>query len=657
MTQLAPYGSWESPLNAEIMAKASNRLGHLCVDQSEIYWLESRAKEQGRCVLIRCDAKGNHAQILPKTVSVRSKVHEYGSGDFMVDQGIIYFVNAKDQAVYRYDGELTQLTQVESNKEQRFADFRLSADKDYLVCVRETHTKTQVINDLVAIDLASLGSDTSQSHVKSFCKINILHSGFDFYSTPRLTSLGNRICWLCWNQPDMPWDAAELWVADFSQGTISAGHKVCGGHLAEGEIESIYQPEWSQDGILHFISDKSGWGNIYSCRDGLLNALTPIDRDFSIPQWVFASSTYCIQGDNIYAIYTQRGKQQLCHIDINSGHIEPIDTPFDYFAEYLLFSQDGLIFRAASPTTEEAIYQLDLKTLVIKQLSETKALPIASDQISCAESIHFNSKADRKCQAFYYPPHNKDYHAKQNQQPPLIVMSHGGPTAMTNNSLNLAIQFWTHRGFAVVDVNYAGSSGFGKKYRNLIKGQWGVADIEDCIAAAQFLVETNRADENAVLIRGGSAGGYTTLCGLTFFDYFAAGTSRYGVADLEGLASDSHKFEARYLDSLVGAYPQGKALYQARSPIHHSEQLSCPILLLQGADDKVVPPNQAEMMVAALENKKIPYAYKLYQGEGHGFRQADTITDALNSELSFYRQVLSIDSDESIPKLGIKYLE
>ncbi|MDQ7049860.1 MAG: prolyl oligopeptidase family serine peptidase [Enterobacterales bacterium] len=282
---------------------------------------------------------------------------------------------------------------------------------------------------------------------------------------------------------------------------------------------------------------------------------------------------------------------------------------------------------------------------------------MALEEISCAQTIGFDSANERKCQAFYYPPKNSRYQAEQQQQPPLIVMSHGGPTAMTNNSLNFAIQFWTHRGFAVVDVNYAGSSGFGKKYRNLLNGQWGIADIEDCIAAAQFLIDTKRADKHSILIRGGSAGGYTTLCGLTFYDFFAAGTSRYGVADLECLASDSHKFEARYLDSLIGPYPQEKDLYQARSPIHHANQLSCPILLLQGADDKVVPPNQAEMMVTALKSKQIPFAYKLYSGEGHGFRKAKSITDALNSELSFYRQVLSIDSDEDIPKLGINYLE
>ena len=660
MTETRPYGSWTSSLSADILAQASNRLGHLSIDQSNIYWLESRASEKGRNVLLRCDTQGEIHQVLPTSVNVRSKVHEYGSGDFLVDLDIVYFVNAKDQAVYSFDGSLTQLTQVTPGKEQRFADFRLSRDKRYLVCIRETHEQSQVINQLVCIDLKTPHSTASQSALtensKQFCDIHVLHSGFDFYSGPRITPLGNRICWTCWNQPDMPWDAAELWVADFSEGTISAEHRVCGGHL-EQQLESIYQPEWSKDGVLHYISDKSGWGNIYSCRDGLLNALTPIDRDFSIPQWILASSTYAIHDDNIYAVYTELGVQHLCHIDVSSGQVEPIKLPFDYFSEYLLYSEGYLIFRAASPQTEEAVYKFNIETCQLTQLSKIKQPALPPAEISCAESIVFDSAGERKCQAFYYPPKNGNYQAAPSQLPPLIVMSHGGPTAMTNNSLNFAIQFWTHRGFSVVDVNYAGSSGFGKKYRNLLNGQWGVADIEDCIAAAQFLIDTKRADKEAILIRGGSAGGYTTLCGLTFFDFFAAGTSRYGVADLECLASDSHKFEAHYLDSLVGPYPQQKQLYQARSPIYHTEKLSCPILLLQGADDKVVPPNQAEMMVTALKNKQIPFAYKLYSGEGHGFRKAQSITDALNSELSFYRQVLSIDSDELIPKLAINYLE
>ena len=657
--QIAEYGSWKSSLTAEKLASKGIRYGHICVDGDDLYWLESRASEQGRSVLVKCDpVSGEREDILPDNISVKTKVHEYGSGDYLVDQKIIYFVNAKDQCVYRYDGELQQLTSANKKSEHRYADFEISSDKNFLICVRETHYTDKVVNELVSISLHKTAGDIDETEM---FKVEVLHSGFDFYSFPRLSKKGHRLCWTCWNQPDMPWDAAELWLADFhNDGKIDAEHRITGGNSSD-EISrgksSIYQPSWSDDGVLHYISDVSGWTNIYSNRDGLLNALTPIDREFGIPQWVLASSTYTITPSNqIYAVYIQQGQQRLCHIDEQSGHIEPIALPFKYFGDHLLYAGEKLFFRAAGPAIEEAIYSFDLKTEEYKCLSEKKTFPLAVEELSVAQTIEFKSVGERLCHAFFYLPKNTKYEAGKDTRPPLIVMSHGGPTAMTNNSLSPMIQFWTNRGFAVVDVNYGGSTGFGKKYRDSLTGNWGVVDVEDCIAAAKYLVAEELVNEKALLIRGGSAGGYTTLCALTFHDVFAAGMSRYGVADLESLASDSHKFEARYLDSVVGKYPEEKALYKARSPIHSTDKLSCPILLLQGQDDKVVPPNQAEMMVAALNEKKIPFAYRLYKGEGHGFRKANTIIDALNSELYFYRRVLNIADKENLPKIDIKFL-
>jgi len=651
MKTIKPYGSWNSSLTAEVLAEKGNRFGHMCVDGDSVYWLESRASEKGRGVIVKCDSSGKLTDLLPSDISVRSKVHEYGSGDFTVTNGVVYFCNDKDQCIYKYDGSLTQLTAVNADHQSRYADFILSPDKRFLVCVRENHFSDRVVNELVSLSL----TDTCDKN--GFAKINLLHSGFDFYSFPRLTKQGHRLCWTCWNQPDMPWNAAELWVADFRiDATIDAAHKVAGGGDQSSKY-SIYQPSWSDDGILHYISDASGWTNLYSCRDGLLNALTPIDREFGIPQWVLASSTYTITKDNqIYAVYIQNGQQYLCHIDEDSGHIEPIALPYKYFADHLLSLGNYLYFRAAGPASQEAIYQFDLSTQKVKQLSHKKEFPLAVSELSVAKPIEFKSVNERPCHAFYYEPNNSLFEAPTDTKPPLIVMGHGGPTAMTNNSLDPAIQFWTHRGFSVVDVNYGGSTGFGKRYRDSLTGNWGVVDVEDCIAAANYLVNEGLADEKSLLIRGGSAGGYTTLCALTFYNVFAAGMSRYGVADLESLATDSHKFEARYLDSMVGAYPEEKELYQQRSPIHFTDKLSCPILLLQGEDDKVVPPNQAEMMVKALEEKKIPYAYRLYKGEGHGFRKAETIVDAFNSELSFYRQILEIDADDT-KQLRINYIE
>ena len=660
MVQTKAYGSWSSPLSAKILAQKSIRYGHMCVDNGNVYWLESRASEKGRGVIVKRNRSGEIQDCLPGSISVRSKVHEYGSGDYIVDKGIVYFANGLDQCVYRYDGSLEQLTipdyldieEIKAN-EYRYADFTISPDKKFLICVRESHYHNKVVNELVSISLIKESRDNS---------VKVIHSGRDFYSFPRLSPNGNRLSWTCWDQPEMPWDSAELWVADFHKnGILDAPHKVAGGIL-KNKKESIYQPEWSDDGILHYISDASGWSNIYSCRDGLKNALTPIDREFGIPQWSLASSTYAITEDNhVYAVYVQDGQQYLCHMDESCGHIEPIDLPIKDFGEHLIYSNNKLYFKGSGSTIAEGMYHYDLSTKEHSLISNKNSFPLDLEDISIARAIEFetidsNTNLKRLCHAFYYQPKNNNYIAPENTQPPLIVMSHGGPTGMTTSSLNSAIQFWTHRGFAVVDVNYSGSTGFGKKYKDRLIGNWGIIDVEDCIASAEYLVSQGLADKNALLIRGGSAGGYTTLCALTFHDVFKAGMSRYGIADLECLATDSHKFEARYLDICVGEYPKEKQKYSARSPIHFTDQLSCPILILQGEEDKVVPPNQAEMMVSALKEKNLPYAYQLYKGEGHGFRKDETIIHSLNAELSFYRQVLNIESDEAIDKLVVENL-
>lgn len=641
MKSVKPYASWPSQLTADILANKGRRYGHLVLDNDTLYWLEVRASEGGRGVLVRSDKTNRCEEVLPKEVSVRTRVHEYGGADYTVVNGVVYFSNAKDNRVYRFDGELTAITPAETDIEYRYADFCAEPNNQFLIAVRETHKQDNVVNELVAINLESK-------------QVHVVHSGFDFYSFPRVTLSGYRICWTCWNQPDMPWDAAELWLADLHpSGTIDAAHQVSG-----GDNVSIFQPEWSQDGVLHYISDASGWSNLYSHRDGLLNALTPIDREFGTPQWIFGLGTYVINEDSsIYALSFENGQQQLCHIQPDTGHIEPIALPFKHFEGALLGNKDSLYFCAAGPAIESAMYRYDIQSQKYYALTEISPFPLPMDDISIAKPISFPSKDGRVCHAFYYEPKNSQFDAPEGSCPPLIVMSHGGPTAFSDNSLSPAIQFWTNRGFAVVDVNYGGSTGYGKRYRELLTKRWGIVDVEDCVAAAEFLVEHNCADKNALLIRGGSAGGYTTLCALTYHDVFAAGMSRYGVADLESLASDSHKFEARYLDKMVGEYPKEKAIYQQRSPIHHTDKLSCPILLLQGADDKVVPPNQAELMVEALKQKKIPYGYLLFEGEAHGFRQAETIIKAFNAELYFYRKILGVTSDENIDEIEIYNLQ
>ncbi|WP_444998017.1 prolyl oligopeptidase family serine peptidase [Aliikangiella sp. IMCC44359] len=640
MKAIKPYGSWSSELTADILANKGKRYGHMDLDNGCLYWLEVRASEKGRGVLVKCNPDNSREEVLPANISVRTKVHEYGGGDFLVSNGKVYFSNADDNRVYVFDDEIKAVTPIDINKKCRYADFCVSPNGDYLFAVRETHHNNQVTNELVCIFLQE-GT------------VQVVDSNFEFYSFPRVTKAGNRICWTCWNRPDMPWDSAELWLADLhSDGSVDAKH-----HVTGGDSTCIFQPEWGFNGVLHYISDASGWSNIYSHRDGILNALTPIDRDFSVPQWVFGLGTYVINADGtLYALNFEAGQQQLNHIDPKTGHIEPIPLPFKQFSGPLLGDENSLYFCAAGPAVEVAMYRYDIQSKKCFLLSETSSFALPVEDISVAQPIQFKSEAERQCFAFYYPPKNAAYEAPENTYPPLIVMSHGGPTSYCENSLDAGVQFWTNRGFAVVDVNYSGSTGYGKKYRERLTGQWGVVDVEDCVAAAKYLVEKKLACAKSLLIRGGSAGGYTTLCALTFTDVFAAGMSRYGVADLESLASDSHKFESRYLDKIVGPYPEAKALYQERSPIHFTNKLSCPVLLLQGADDKVVPPNQAEAMVEALDKKKLPYAYILFDGEGHGFRQASTIIKAFNAELDFYRQILGIKSDEDIETLKINNL-
>lgn len=645
MKSIKPFGSWVSDLSADILANKGKRYGHMALDNGDLYWLEVRAAEKGRGVLVRSNRNGQCDEVLPADISVRSKVHEYGGGDFIVKDGKVYFSNADDGRVYLYDGKLTPLTPVEAMREFRFSDFCLTVDGLKIIAVRETHTQSgseiaTVINELVAIDIATR-------------QVDVIHSGFDFYSFPRMTKAGHRLCWTCWNQPDMPWDAAELWLADWHpDGNLDAAHKVSGGN-----DHAIFQPCWSDDGVLHYISDKSGWSNIYNHQDGILNALTPIDREFGVPQWIFGMATFVINQDgSLFALNFERGQQQLCFIEPQTGHIEPVALPFKHFEGPLLGDQKYLYFCASGPAIESAMYRYDIENKTYDALSSLEPFALPLEEVSIAQAIEFTSANERVAHAFYYPPLNSKYQGEEDTCPPLIVISHGGPTAFSDNSLNSGIQFWTNRGFAVVDVNYAGSTGYGKKYRELLTHQWGIVDVEDCVAAARYLVEQKLADEDKLLIRGGSAGGYTTLCALTFENVFAAGMSRYGVADLESLASDSHKFEARYLDKMIGQYPQEKELYQQRSPINHTDKLSCPILLLQGTEDKVVPPNQAEQMVKALKEKAIPYSYLLFEGEGHGFRQADTVIKAFNAELYFYRKILKIESNENLESIEIKNL-
>ncbi len=637
--QAIPFGSWSSPVTAELVAKQGVRLGHMQVFEGRVYWLESRPQEQGRGVIVCCDGQSK-TDVTPEDMSVRTKVHEMGGGDFLVCQLGIFFVNAIDQAVYLTDtsGNTKAITTVSDDKSVwRFADFSITPDLAFLFSVRERHDISPVKNELVSIELKT-------------GEVRVVAEGHDFYSFPRVSPQGHRLCWTCWNHPQMPWDGTELWVADIHRdGSVNAAHKVCG-----GEHESIYQPAWSPDGVLHFVSDRSGWWNLYSFRDGVLNALTPTDNDCGIPQWVFGTSSYCFASESdIYFAFFEEGQQQLAHLDVDTGHIEPLELPFREYPGQLQFDSNKLYMQAGGPALPLSVFEVELSSGHYRDLVGDGELPVPIDFVSIAKPVRFTSASGYQSHGFFYEPLHPEFCGLDDEKPPLLVMSHGGPTGHTSSSLNWQIQYWTTRGFAVVDVNYAGSTGFGREYRDLLNEQWGINDVNDCVYAARYLVEDELVDGDRLMIRGGSAGGFTTLCALAFFDDFAAGMSRYGVADLEALAKDTHKFEARYLDNLVGPYPEARSVYQERSPIHHASELSCPILILQGADDPIVPPSQSQELVKALAEKDIPHAYIEFEGEGHGFRKQENIVRALQAELSFYRQVLHIDSEEQLEQVPL----
>lgn len=644
--QQKAYGSWSSEITAEAVALKGVRLGHMQVTDERVYWLESRPSEKGRGVIVSCDLQGaNKQDETPESYSVRAKTHEMGGGDFIVFADKIYFTNAEDQQIYCQSGEdvsaLTTISVTEPSDKQtstRYSDYSISPDGRWLIVVRETHNNDSVVNELVAINTTGNG------------EVKTLHSGFDFYSFPRISPNGHRLCFTCWNHPNMPWQGTELWLADFGfDGEASAVHYVAG-----GENESIYQPSWSPSGVLHFVSDRSGYWNIYSLRDGILNALSPIAREFGYPQWIFGTNSYCFgEEEKVYASFFENGQQILCEICFDNGHFQTYEMDITSFDGYLYYQNESLYFLGSGAKKSGGLYCYNISDGEVLALSAS-SIQLADEDISEALSFHFESKDEREVHGFYYPPKQAGVEGLAGEKPPLIVMSHGGPTGSTSSGFSLAIQFWTHRGFAVVDVNYSGSTGFGKEYQQRLEEEWGVIDVEDCVYAARFLVEKGLADGERLLIRGGSAGGFTTLNALVHFDDFAAGMSRYGVADLESLAADTHKFEKHYTDSLVGPLPEAQELYKERSPIHHLDKLSCPILILQGSEDFIVPPSQAEQMVAVLKQKQLPYSYILFEGEGHGFRQKENIIAALNSELGFYRQILAIESEEKIPLVAIE---
>ena len=642
---IAPYGSWKSPISSDLIVSSSIRLGAIAIDGGYVYWNEGRPTEGGRNVIMRYDSEGNYREMTPANLNVRSLVHEYGGGEYLVDDGRIYFSNFSDRCIYRkVGGSSCKLLTAESA--YRYADFVWNRLYGKLICVREDHSVgEEPINSLVAVNTSN-GED-----------IQVLVSGADFYASPSLNPMGDKLAWISWNHPNMPWDGTELWVADLVETDVGVLTIQNPQLVAGGERESIFQPRWSADGNLYFVSDLTGWWNLYRATDNLtIQALAPMEAEFGLPQWVFGMSTYDFTGDGkILCSYTHYGKSHLALLDpenLEAG-LKEINLPFTSISG-VKCEGDHAVFHGGSATEPTAIILLDITQGTWQKIRVASDLQLDPDYISAAQPVEFPTENGKTAHGLFYPPKNKDFQAETYEKPPLLVKSHGGPTASASGSLSLGIQYWTSRGFAVLDVNYGGSTGYGREYRDRLKGNWGIVDVDDCANGAKFLAEKGLVDVDRLAISGGSAGGYTTLCALTFRDDFKAGASHYGICDLEALATDTHKFESRYLDSLIGKYPEQKDLYVQRSPIHFTDKLSCAIAFFQGLEDKVVPPNQAEMMVGALRKKGLPVAYVPFEGEQHGFRKAENIKRALDGEFYFYSQIFGFTPADAIEAITIE---
>jgi dipeptidyl aminopeptidase/acylaminoacyl peptidase len=641
--QIAPYGSWKSPITADAIVADSIGVGSIVLDGTDIYWLESRPQEAGRNVIVRRTAAGELTDITPPEYNVRSRVHEYGGAAYTVVDGRVYFSNHGDNCLYTQDltGETPQVVQqLTHDKTKRYADLVVDSQRQRLICVQEEHDSAdfEPLNTIVSISLTKPKD------------VWVLVGGCDFYATPRLSPDGTRLSWLSWNHPNLPWDGTNLQIATVNNGYLSAPTLIAG-----GSHEVIFQPQWLSDEKLYFVSDRQGWGNLYCWSENQVQAICPLDAEFGLPQWVFGQSTYAFVGKNrLVCSYLQNGVSHLALINTLSQHLTPLNLPYSDVSS-IQAQGHVVICCAASATESNQVISIDLLTESRQVLKRSNQLDLDPGYLSVPQPVEFPTTDGLTAHAFYYPPTNPDYQANPSEKPPLLVKSHGGPTTAASTQLSLKTQYWTSRGFAVVDVNYGGSTGYGKAYQQRLDGKWGIVDVDDCTNAAVYLARAGVVDADRMVISGGSAGGYTTLCALTFRDVFKAGASYYGIGDLEALAKDTHKFESRYLERLVAPYPSGAAVYLDRSPLYFTDRLACPVIFFQGLEDKVVPPNQAEMMVAALKDKGIPVAYVTFPEEGHGFRQAANIKRALNGEFYFYAHVFGFqpaDTTEPIEIIG-----
>ncbi len=637
----SPYGSWKSPITSELYASSYVGIGEPMLDGVEIYWDSSRPKEGGRNVVVHLTADGQLVDVTPPSYNARTRVHEYGGGSYLVQAGTVYFSNFSDQRLYRQRG--SQVEPITPAVDMRYADGVIDERRNRLVCVREDHTTgaPQAVNTVVSIDLERGGSG------------DVLVSGNDFYSNPRISPDGSRLAWLAWNHPNMPWDGTELLVGEIGRDGRLARKTLVAGGIAE----SIFQPEWSPDGTLYFVSDRTDWWNLYRSQDGVVEPVCIMEAEFGQPQWGFRTRTYGFESPGrVLCAYIEKGTSYLGRLDTGTGKLEHIPIPYTGIYDVLVGQGFALVL-AGSPTQPLSLIRLDLATLQVQVLRRVREETVDPGYISMPRTIEFPTENGLTAYAFFYPPKNRDFTGPEGEKPPVLVMSHGGPTGSSRTTLRYGIQYWTSRGIAIVDVEYGGSTGYGREYRERLNGNWGVVDVDDCVNAALFLVKKGEVDGERLAITGGSAGGYTTLCALTFRNVFKAGASYFGISDLEALEKDTHKFESRYSDRLVGPYPEQRDLFVERSPINFVDRVSCPMILLQGLEDKVVPPSQSEKFYEAVKAKGLPTAYLPFEGEQHGFRRAENLKRSIEAEFYFYSKVFGFNPADFIEPVRIDNLE
>jgi dipeptidyl aminopeptidase/acylaminoacyl peptidase len=633
----APYGSWKSPITSDLIAVQSISLSEPRLDGEQVYWLEGRPQELGRYVVVRASSLGGQGMdMTPKPYNARTRVHEYGGASWTVADGAVYFSNFVDGRLYRQidtSSDPIPLTPALAVPERqwRFADGVIDRSRRRWIGVREDHTGDgEPINTIIAVDLRDPGRDAGR----------VLIGGHDFFAAPRLSPDGRWLVWLTWDHPNMPWNGATLWLSEFDgAGAITEPLIIAG-----SASESVFQPEWSPDGrAIFFVSDRSGWWNLYriDLASRTSEPLAPMAAEFGVPLWKLGATMYaCAGADRIVCAYSRSGLGQLAVLELKSNVLRPFETPFTDFSS-VQANGDRAVFRAGASNHPASIVILDLisgEHQVLKKETDLLDQPKLriTDYLSTVKPVEFPTTDGNTAYGLFYPPHNPDYVSPRDELSPLLVKCHGGPTASASSVLDLTTQFWTSRGIAVLDVNYGGSTGFGRAYRNRLHLHWGIVDVDDCINGAKFLSAEGVVDRDRIVIRGGSAGGYTTLAALTFRNFFQGGASYYGVSDLAALARETHKFESRYLEWLIGPYPEAQERYRERSPLYHVDQLSRPVIFFQGAEDAVVPPNQAEALVEALRRKGKPVGYFLFSGEQHGFRKAANIQRSLDAELQFY---------------------